>query len=130
MKKKNLIVIALVFLVAISVYLVPKAVAIFRSSASGTGDIELAKWEVSLNPDPADNSMDLVSGVTNDSYTLTITSLSEVDIDYTIVVDNLPDGVEVKLDAGTFQTPTNSKVTFSNAGSILYNDSSKVKTHI
>ena len=59
-----------------------------------------------------------------------ITSLSEVDIIYTIVLNDVPQGVSVALDGGEFTAPTNNKIIFNEIGTIRYSDNNKTKSHI
>ena len=53
----------------------------------------------------------------------------EHELKYKRKVSNIPNNVQVKLDNGTFQTPTSGTVTFPNAGNIAFSDSSREKTH-
>ena len=64
------------------------------------------------------------------AYTVNITSTSEVDIIYSIIVDNVPSGVTVSLDNGNFTLPTNNKVIFANVSTINYSDVNKTKSDI
>ena len=63
------------------------------------------------------------------SYTIDVTSQSQVDMIYSIVIDGLPNGVSVALDNGEFIQEVNNKVTFSNVGTIAYSDENKTKSH-
>ena len=63
------------------------------------------------------------------SYTLRVSSDSEVDVVYSIIVDDLPTGVSVKLDNGSFIQETNGEVAFNDVDTILFTDVNKTKTH-
>jgi len=116
----------------LSLIILPPTLAIYRDNLDLSTDVALADWEVSLNQTGENSLLEVVPGTANDTdtYTLNIQSLSEVDVKYTIIISNLPSGVEVALDDGTFQVQTNNTVTFTNAGTILYTDASDVKSHV
>lgn len=122
---KSMILICLLVL-----FCIPSTLSIFKRLFSATGLINTSKWNVSLNQAGINNDLQVIPDVLNASYTLNVISDSEVDVVYTIVVSNLPSGVEVKIDDGNFQTPTNNTVTFNNVGNIYYSDAIKEKTHI
>ena len=140
--KKNIIIttIVIVFVLSLSIFVIPNTFAIFKSSKSGNLQISTATWNITLTPDSncgqggEDCNLNLVSGVTNQTYTLTIGSTSEVDVTYSIELENIPEGVEVALvvpgETKTFVQPdSNDKITFSNAGTILYSQSGGTNTH-
>lgn len=103
----------------------------YKSAATGNDEFKTATWDVSLNQDGIDNNVSLISdGTTTQSYTLNVKSLSQVDTEYSIVIDDLPDGVKVSLDDGEYQTPSNGKVTFSNVGIIRGTDDVKEKSYV
>ena len=103
----------------------------YKSAATGNDEFKTATWDVSLNQDGIDNNVSLISdGSTTQSYTLNVKSLSQVDTEYSIVIDDLPDGVKVSLDDGEYQTTSNGKVTFSNVGIIRGTDDVKEKSYV
>lgn len=121
---KILCLLALFLLFSVSV-----TYSIMRKTDNGNGTIIAADWDVSLNQTGIDNRLEVIPGLLNSSYTVKVNSHSEVDVVYNIIVSNIPNNVQVKLDNGTFQTPTSGTVTFSNAGNIAFSDSSREKTH-
>lgn len=127
--KKGTIIAILLFAVVLSIFVLPQTLAIFRNSKSGSTSLKLAEWSVELNQDGIDDTVNIISGVSEPSYILKVKSLSEVDVKYNIKISNLPEGVKVKLDTGEYVVPTNHIVTFSNAGTINYSDASKEKSH-
>ena len=129
-KKGMIIAMILLFTILLSIFVLPRTLAIFRDTGSGNGSLKLAEWNVSLNQEGVNNTVNIISGVTEPSYTLNVKNLSEVDVKYNIIISNLPDGVQVKLDSGEYVAPTSNTVTFYNAGTIYYNDESKEKSHI
>ena len=122
--KKTIMIIAFLLIV------IPFSYALLRSINNANGNLVTATWNVSLNksgdyymtiePDPVG---------TQASYTIDVTSQSQVDMIYSIVIDGLPSGVCVSLDDGEFIQETNSKVTFSNVGTIAYTDTNKTRSH-
>ena len=124
-KISSIIVIAVVFaIVAIS-----STYAIYMSSGSTNVDVQLADWQVFvLNTEQSDD-ISIVSGVTTSNYLLQVKSLSDVTVGYTVELTNLPDGVEVSIDGGSFVSEVNNAVTFNNVGTIGVNDTLKTKDH-
>ena len=129
MKKKiinSLLLITILLIISYSV----NTFALFRKTGSGTGTLNTATWSVTRSQSQSGDSIDLTAGTTTDDYILTVQSSSEVDVVYSIIISNLPSGVEVDLDnSGTYLTPTSGTITINNAGTIDYNDSVKTKTH-
>jgi hypothetical protein len=128
MNKRNKIIICLSILIVVSIF-IPLSVAIFKTTANTSGTLSTAAWDVSLNQTGINNNITLISGVDTQTFTLKVRSNSEVDAIYSIEVGNIPSGVEIKLDNGNFVTPTNNKITFTNAGTILYSSNNKENTH-
>jgi len=133
--KRSILLIVLLGVIVSSLFLITPTLAIFKSTTSGSQTINLADWSVSLNQTGINNTLNLVSGVTNQSYTVKVNSTSEVDVEYSIVISNIPEGVEVALivpgEEKTFVEPdSNNTITFNNVGTILYSDSDKEKEHI
>ncbi len=108
---------------------IPSTLGVFKIKEKSSSTANLAGWNVSLQPS-LNNNISLIPNGSSGSYTLTVESNSDVDTSYTIVVSNIPNGVEVKLDnENNFRTPVSNKVTFSNVGTIAYNANSKSVTH-
>ena len=114
MKKKSVIisVMIIIFLFGAFTY------SVYRSLASGTETISGASWSVSMAG--TNDNIVLTSGSTEQAYVLTVTNNSEVDVIYSIELNDLPSGMKVKLDNGEYVQETNNKITFNNAGTILY----------
>ncbi|MBQ6436027.1 hypothetical protein IJJ27_00495 [bacterium] len=103
--------------------------ALYSYLRTGSNNVQLAQWDVSLDQEGVDDTINIVSGVTNRTYTLNVQSLSEVDINYDIIIDNVPAGVSVALDGGSFQAQVNNVIAFNQVGTIAYNDASKQRVH-
>lgn len=101
---------------------------ILKRSANTASEFPIASWDVDVSTN-SNNSMQLIANTTStSSYTITVTSDSEVDTSYSIIVSNIPSGVQVKLDDGSFE-PYSSTITFSNVGTILYGAQPNTATH-
>lgn len=114
MKKKLVIVLVIITLTFLSAF----TYSMYRIKSSGTGSISGASWSVSMAG--TNDNIVLTSGSTEQAYVLTVTNNSEVDVIYSIELNNLPSGMTVKLDNGEYVQETNNKITFNNAGTILY----------
>ena len=119
-------------IVAIIVLLtITSSYSIYRGVTYSSGAISLATWSVTLNQEGVNDELTIVPVNSNDTYELNITSTSNVDINYTIKISNLPAGVQVTLDNGApVSQDNNNIITFTDAGRILYNDVNKTKSHI
>lgn len=120
------------FQIIILIYLlfsfcVPSTLGILKRRTISSSSVSTALWDVSITPD-INNSLQLTPNGSDGSYTLTVTNDSEVDVEYQIVVSNIPSGVQVKLDNGYYQQQA-STVTFDNAGTIDYDDNDGYATH-
>lgn len=122
MKKKKVLFVLAFLLIAASV-----SYAIYRSRAGGTGTLGTATWSVVSSS--ADQTVDVVSGTTAAAYNLTVTNTSEVDVIYTIELTNLPTGIKAKLDGGNYVTESNNKITYVDAGTLLYGVTGQ-RTHV
>ena len=131
MKKRNLLLISIVFVASIFL-VVPFTKAIFKSISSSTETIDTAEWNVSLTQMSETNNVTLISGVDTQVYSLKVSSESEVNVVYAIEIGNVPAGVKIKLDdRQNYETPdANNKIVFSNAGSITYSLLGGENTHV
>ena len=129
--RKKILLIAILVLV-LSFFVIKGSFALYRNIVNPNGNIATAIWNVTLNQNGVNNNLAVVKGDENStaSYTVSITSTSQVDIVYSIVVDDIPTGVKVKLDNGEYQTPTNGKVIYVDVSTIDYSDTDKTKSHI
>ena len=129
MKKKVLIIVILVLV--LSFFVIKATFAMHRNMVNPNGDIAAATWNVTLNQNGVNNNLLVVAGDENSvaSYTVSITSTSQVDVVYSIVVEDIPSGVTVKLDNGEYQTPTNGQVIYTDVSEINYSSVNKTKSH-
>ena len=132
MKKKrrkirpSIVFITILFLVMITI---PASIALLRKSASGSGTLRAAIWDVDLTEDD-DNSLEVIRGeLSNDRYTFVVSNDSEVDVVYKIILSNVPNNVQVKLDNGEYQSPTSGTITIDPAGTLLYSAGGSEQSH-
>lgn len=114
----------------ITLFLIRSTFALFRNSLASVSSTTLASWNVTLEQGGVNNDVSIIPGIQTDSYALNIKSLSEVDITYDIIISNLPSGVSIDIDGVAAPPAINNVVTITNAGTILYNASEKMNTHI
>ena len=130
MKEKFLKNKKIIMIVATLLIVIPFSYALLKSIAVANGNIVAATWNVTVN-ESGNNYMSIAASPMDieASYTIDVTSQSQVDMIYSIVIDGLPSGVCVSIDNGEFVQETNNKVTFSNVGTIAYSDTNKTKSH-
>ena len=96
--KKKFMTFLLVYFVLFTSYFSIITLSKYVGVTNRSGTVAIAKWDVSL--DTSDNNSNIVSvtiGNTNPTYVLKITSLSETKALYSIVLSDLPEDLEVKL---------------------------------
>ena len=122
MHNKNVELIILVYLLLS--FCIPSTLGIYKNSATSTESISSAAWNVSLNQTNISPNVTATIGAVNGSdYTLKLVNDSEVNVSYSITISNIPSGVDVKINGGSFLTPSNGTVTIPNAGTINYTGS-------
>lgn len=128
---KDKILMVIIQILVLSFFLVPASYALYRS-VGNNGSLAIADWNVTLEQTGVEDYISVRAGdpTSTATYTVNVKSLSEVDIVYTITITDLPSGTSVELDnSGTFVPESSGTVTFANAGTILYSDVSRTKSH-
>jgi hypothetical protein len=111
-------------------FFVSETYAILKQAVNPDVDVTLATWNVTLNQTGVNDDLTIIPELLNASYTLNITSQSQTDIKYSIIISGLPTGVEISLDGGSYQSQqSNHTISFANVGTILISDAVKTKTH-
>ncbi len=127
MHSKNIELIILVYLLA--VFCIPSTLGIYKDGIGANSAVTAATWDVDFTPGN-NNSVQLVANSsTISSYTFSVTNDSQVDVTYSIIVSNLPNGVQVKLDNGGFENPSGGTYRFDDIGVIAYDASPNEATH-
>ena len=129
MKKEKKILFIIIIIIVLSIS-IPITKAVFKSGSNADDSLSVAGWSVSLNQTGINNNLNLVPGENTATYRVRVNCNAEVDAKYSIVLGNVPTGVEVSLDSGPYRTPTNNTITFNNAGTILYSSNIKENEHI
>lgn len=101
----------------------------YTSSVNKSGSIGVAKWDVSVAGSDSQTLPQITIGdaSTYQTYNLTVTSLSEVGLTYSLVLSNVPDDVVITI-GGVDYTPANGNITVPNLGSIDAGDTTN-KVH-
>ena len=112
------------------IVLVPLSYAIYKNVGANSSAVVLATWNVTLNQTNEENHLSIVPSPKEKtaSYTLNVTSQSEVDIIYSVELSNLPSGVSVSADGVTFYPEDNHKATIPDVDTILHNAQNKTKS--
>lgn len=127
-REKKIITFIIVFLLILSSCLIiNKTFSRHRSTIIGSGETDVAKWELFLNGDS--QSINLTPGGSSVDYTLRLTSNSEVSSKYSIEISNLPDTVKIALDNGEFVEPIDGVILFEDSGSFDASSNSVVNNH-
>ena len=124
--KKNIVVLTVGVIVLFGFFSV-YSFAMYRASTQAEGSLDAATWSVSRNQSASTDSIEVMPELMTDTYTLTVTNNSEVDVIYSIIINNVPAGVEVTLDNVVYR-PTANTITIPDAGTINYNDQDKTVT--
>ena len=123
MHNKNVEFIVLVYLLL--TFCVPSTLGIYKNSTTSSKSISPAAWNVSLNQTNISPNVTATIGAVNGStYTLKLVNDSEVNVSYSITISNIPSGVDVMINGGSYLTPSNGIVVIPNAGTINYTGSS------
>ena len=129
---KAIVCILLLAIVLSNSYLLAK----YYTGMTGTSGVGVAKFDVAIDTTAnVSDTLGVVSGVSTADYIVRVTSTSEVATNYSIVLTDVPDGLEVMLDdSGVYKTPVNHEIVFSGNDcdncSFSVNDLNSVHTHI
>ena len=108
-----------------TILLIPNSTSRYQNSQHGNGQASVALWSVSATSN--DSRIDLVAGSLT-TYTFTVNNDSDVMVVYSIEINNLPAGIQAKLDSGSYLSTTNNKIVFSPAGELGYSGTTQ-RTH-
>ncbi len=127
--RKNSPIRPIIIVTILMLIVITSAYAAHKNWLQTHGTLALATWNVTLDQTGVNNTLVVVPGTSSATYTLNISSTSEVDVKYSIVISNLPTGVKVALDDGEPQPQdANHKISFTDVGVILYTDNVKTKS--
>ena len=102
----------------------------YRSRFTGSDSVKIAKWNNDIDTTSNPDILYAVSENVKDtnSYTITVNSTSEVSSKYAIILSNVPNNLQVKLDRGVYRSTTDGTITFGNAGTFLVGEETS-RTH-
>ena len=115
--KKKLTIVVVILLVIVVATISHHTYAMYRSKSTGTATISTATFSVEAISNTT--SINVTAGSTEAAYALTVKNNSEVNVTYTIQITNLPSGMKVKLDSGSYVTESSGTITFSNVGDLM-----------
>ena len=130
--KKKIIKFTLIYITCFLVFFATVTFAKYLNVVGANGTKDIAKWEVLYDSSENDsNKLNLVSGneTGTQTYKIKVTSNSDVKASYSLVLTNVPDDVEAKVDSGSYVSSSNNKIIIENIGTINANDTNKSNTH-
>ena len=113
--RKRIILFGLMYLAFMTAYLSMNSFSKYVGVSSGSGNVQIAKWEVYSNSN-SENIVNMVAGNTRATYEVKVVSNSDVACTYSIEVSNIPNNVRIKLDNGEYKEPQDGKIVFPSCG--------------
>ena len=103
----------------------------YKSVVSKSYSSKIAKWDVSIIIDEYHVLPTMVIGddSTFQDYNFSITSISEVAADYSVIISNVPSGVSVKVDDDIIYDEDNNTISITNLGSFNAKDINSTHNH-
>ena len=129
-KKKKIIKLLIVYFVFLTFSFSIYTLAKYTGTVSKHATVEIALWDVELDTTvtPSDD-LDIVSGTTTQIYKLKVKSQSEVATTYDVILKNVPAGVQVKVDSGSYKSASSNKITFTNVGEFDASSANRQREH-
>lgn len=129
--KKNVKIFLYLYVLFFVLYLSVVTLSKFSGFLQQDGNVQVAKWEVSVlanNQDEYTPTYDIVFGDSNTypEYKLSVENLSEVALEYTAIIRNIPDNLDVYIDDAKVD-PVNHQIEFSSG---LNASGTKIHDHI
>lgn len=130
--RKRLFIFLFVYFALFSSYYMTDTFTKCVGSLNKNGTASVAKWEVLVGSENAE-TFNIITGNTTENlsdqtYSFNITSNSDVAVDYSIILSNVPTGIQVVFDNVTYYE-NNNVVTINNAGSFNASDLNNTHTH-
>ncbi len=130
--KKKIIKFTLIYAICFLVFFTAVTIAKYFDVTFASGTKDIAKWEVLYDSsDNTTNKINVVSGneTQNQTYIIKVTSNSDVKASYSLILTNVPNDVEAKVDGGNYVSSSNNTITINNIGTINANASNRTNTH-
>lgn len=112
--KKKLIIILLISFCCVTSF----TYSLYRLNTMGSTSIGTATFSVSMAGN--ENDVSIIEENTTFEETVTVTNNSEVDVAYSIIISNLPTGMQASLDNEEYVTETDNQIIFTDVGTVLY----------
>lgn len=131
--RRKLVVLFLIYALFITSYFSLQTFSKYISITNNrTGTKDVAKWDVELDTSSSTGVINLVSGneSTDQDYILSITSESEVAVDCSLLVTNLPTGIQISVDGQTTYTEDNHRIYIGNFCSFNANNINRTKSFV
>ena len=125
--KVSIPIILIICLILFSLFVISFSSAKYTTVVEGVTSALTAAWNVITNADK--DAISMVCGGDDQTYTLTVTTDSQVSCSYSIKLRNVPNDINVKIDEGDFTNPENNTVLFENIGSFNITDGINSRTH-
>lgn len=128
---RRILILILTYSILFIIYYSMTTLSRYTSTGLGSGGTSIARWDVSVDGDNSvlNDELELVSGNTPQSYNIKVTCESEVATKYSVVISDVPNDLEISIDGGSFQTPTNHEVTFTDIGTFPVNSANTEHQH-
>ena len=129
--KKKFVIFFSIYLVIIAFNIILLSLAKFTNFFEKNGSLDVAKWDVSVKSDDEIlPTMTIGNDSTYQEYNLNVTSKSDVVINYSVVIRDVPTGVNVQVDDSSIYSENNHIITINNLGSFNANDFNNTHNHI
>ena len=118
-------------LILLCIHLMGGLFAKYLTNGEGSDSARVAKFQVNVTGEAKDHVLAYSVPSTEDTQTISVENLSEVAVKYdvTVVFDQLPEGLTVKIGDKAGEVSGN-QVTFSNVGTLpVYTGSPNANTH-
>ena len=126
--KVRLFLFILMYLIFLTAYFSLNTFSKYVGVVDGGGEVQVAKWEVSSTSE-SNSMMNIVAGNTENTYEIKVTSTSDVGCTYSIVLSNIPSGLKIKLNDGSFEEITSGTKAYSNIGHFDAGSSGIINTY-
>ena len=122
---KRIILFILFYIMIITMYFTSVTLSKNAGQIDKSGHASVARWHVEANLE--ENTIDIVTGNDVKTCKVIINSNSDISSSYSIVLNNVPDDLEVAIDEEEFQTAEEGRIEFANVGTISISNNSDVE---
>ena len=130
-RNKSVYIFIFIYILVLGLCTIFTTFAKYNGMISRNYSTQVAKWNVSVISDEYDILPTMVIGddSTFQNYNFSITSISEVAVDYSVIISNVPSGVLVKVDDDIIYEEDNNTILINNLGSFNANDTNSTHNH-